>query len=167
MWPHQVQPGETWDSIAEKYGVSLQQLQHVNPHQSNPLAPNSIVYVPATAASGMPQGAAPGYAGAPSYGAAPGADMTQGYGQPTIPQAPGAIVENGYGPHTHNPYRLQGGTWFAEADDNDPYLRFEEQDGSARDTRSTPNAAESGTAAIPQQDDEGWSAPFTIDLSED
>ncbi|QQE77469.1 LysM domain-containing protein [Alicyclobacillus sp. SO9] len=48
VWPHVVKAGETWTEIADKYGISSSQLQHLNPKESpGTLDDGDIVYVPA------------------------------------------------------------------------------------------------------------------------
>lgn len=196
VWPHQVQHGETWDSIASKYGVHLEQLQHVNPHQSGALAPNSMLYVPTAAvsaahlpgapasgaASGLPEGYGlmPSQAGMPGYGPMPGqtgmptgmamSTPPAGSMQPSGQAAPGMFAENGFGPHSHNPYRLQGDSWYVEADEQEAFLRFDEQrDWPGDEMRSDEMRAteiEREEQSLPTKDDEGWSTPFTVDLRE-
>ncbi|GLV12827.1 hypothetical protein Heshes_05110 [Alicyclobacillus hesperidum] len=106
VWPHHVQAGETWAEIAARYGVSVAQVEHLNPTVAGqPLQPGMIVYVPlshATSSTGYPQ--APGYA-APTPGYAPGYPQAPGYAAPTpgyapgYPQAPGyAAPTPGYAP---------------------------------------------------------------------
>lgn len=111
VWPHVVQPGETWETLQQSYKTSLADLMQLNPgKQGRPLAPGEVVYVPGM--SGIPSTSAtvpqyPSGAGSlygPSYpmslpggipfGAVTGLDQegTAGYPQ---------------GPHTHFPYRGQ------------------------------------------------------------
>jgi LysM repeat protein len=48
VWPHVVRPNETWDSIAAQYGLSQQQLQHLNPTETpNALHGGDVLYIPA------------------------------------------------------------------------------------------------------------------------
>ncbi|GMA59821.1 LysM peptidoglycan-binding domain-containing protein [Alicyclobacillus fastidiosus] len=97
VWPHQVAEGDTWDAIAQKYGVKLEQLHHVNPEaaQAGQLTVGHVVYVP-TAALKLPNRSegtgAP--AGAMQY---PGTPMIPldggpyGYPYPTGQPAPGGM----------------------------------------------------------------------------
>ncbi|WAH38415.1 LysM peptidoglycan-binding domain-containing protein [Alicyclobacillus dauci] len=51
VWPHKVQPGESWHSISQKYGVSFEQLKHVNPEMSPnmQLHLGTVMYIPSSA----------------------------------------------------------------------------------------------------------------------
>jgi LysM repeat protein len=47
VWPHAVQPGETWYTIQQKYKVQMQHLLQMNPGLANrPLRPGDLLYVP-------------------------------------------------------------------------------------------------------------------------
>ena len=48
VWPHTVQPGESWTDIAKQYGVTPMQLQQLNPAQTpDTVTAGDTVYVPA------------------------------------------------------------------------------------------------------------------------
>lgn len=135
VWPHVVQPGETWESIQTKYNVSGAHLEQLNPSlRSRGIRPGDLVYVPgmipdallAQLGGAMPQAHTaaapnvPGYgAKAGMYGAQPGMYGAPGMQQqsgimPAYPvgaQTPAVSPEVGtseypqMGPHEHNPYR--------------------------------------------------------------
>ncbi|MFB5192083.1 LysM peptidoglycan-binding domain-containing protein [Alicyclobacillus fastidiosus] len=98
VWPHQVAEGDTWDAIAKKYGVKLEQLHHVNPEAAEvgQLTVGHVVYVPTAAlklpnrseAKGAPHGAMqyPGTPMMPFEG--PG---VYAYPYPTGQPAPGGM----------------------------------------------------------------------------
>jgi LysM repeat protein len=46
VWPHVIGPNDTWESIAEQYGVTLDQVQLLNDTDAAPLSPGDVVYVP-------------------------------------------------------------------------------------------------------------------------
>ncbi|SFU78845.1 LysM peptidoglycan-binding domain-containing protein [Alicyclobacillus macrosporangiidus] len=131
VWPHVVQPGETWERIAQQYGVSVDQLRRLNPTLGQALQEGDVVYVPglggAIAAQGLQPVAAPGFAPAqtpmpPAGPMPPGAPGTPSvpsgvpYAVPGMPftpaPAPGMPYVPGIselpGPHTHYPYRAMG-----------------------------------------------------------
>ncbi|WP_188882056.1 LysM peptidoglycan-binding domain-containing protein [Alicyclobacillus cellulosilyticus] len=50
VWPHVVRPGETWASIARAYGVTVAELEELNPNLAGrPLEAGDILYLPASA----------------------------------------------------------------------------------------------------------------------
>ncbi len=59
VWPHVVQPGETWEHIAQRYGVSVQQLRRLNPTLGRALQEGDIVYVPGLGGAMPGQGLQP------------------------------------------------------------------------------------------------------------
>ncbi|GEO24226.1 hypothetical protein AAC03nite_00110 [Alicyclobacillus acidoterrestris] len=73
VWPHQAAEGDTWQKIAERYGVKLEQLHHTNPEAAEAGEPavGSVVYVPTGAlpvpdrTEGIPQVNTPHYPGSP------------------------------------------------------------------------------------------------------
>lgn len=88
VWPHVVGPNETWHSIAAKYGLSQQQLQHLNPSETPAtLHEGDVLYIPALGPT--PQGMSSAQPGPPQQGmpsAQPGpAPQSQGMppSQPT------------------------------------------------------------------------------------
>ncbi|MCL6636796.1 MAG: LysM peptidoglycan-binding domain-containing protein [Alicyclobacillus sp.] len=134
VWPHVVQPGETWESIARQYGVSIQQLRQLNPMHGPMLQAGDLLYVPGpaggpaeagvvsagpaepvpvpggkeTGAPVFPAGGTAGMVAEPGPGtpaAPPGSSLTPpAQGPSTTPPAPGGWV-GPPGPHTHYPFR--------------------------------------------------------------
>jgi LysM repeat protein len=114
VWPHIVQQGETWESIAKRYHVELSALRQMNAsYQERSVKEGDMVYVPAmTSKSAKPpkssqQGAKLGSSmeqGMPYAMPTTAPSMPQGYpaGQPGIPP-----MDPGQGPHTHYPYRAE------------------------------------------------------------
>jgi LysM repeat protein len=98
VWPHVVQPGESWADIAQKYNVSMEQLFHLNPAlQGMTLQDGEVVYVPGMVDTAPQTGmqAAPPYAPGAPYGptmpAYPGEQPMPAYpGTPPMPEYPGA-----------------------------------------------------------------------------
>lgn len=143
VWPHQVQPEDSWTGIAKKYGVTLEQLQHVNPHmaKSPTPVPGSLMYIPATA---FPQPA--------SQTGMPGNVMMP----PTATGAYGPGMEETFGPNTHHPHRgvptgvVPSGSlarpqgWYIDAADSASFL-----------------------ADLDETTDEGWSRTLSVRLGED
>ena len=110
VWPHVIQPGESWDTVAGMYNVPVDSLRRMNPRQSSSLQPGDVVYVPGTAGQvptatpshqaqqGVVQGsgqASWGWPQGPGYDAISGQQYphsAQGYGYPAagaMPQMPG------------------------------------------------------------------------------
>ncbi|MCL6632310.1 MAG: LysM peptidoglycan-binding domain-containing protein [Alicyclobacillus herbarius] len=99
VWPHVVQPGETWQSISQAYQVPVSQLQQMNTSHKSTLAPGDIVYVPGTGPSPAVPLTHPGAAwpeGAPSMGPGAGQPVAADHtgvappmtppGYPTVPE---------------------------------------------------------------------------------
>lgn len=86
VWPHVTTQGETWESISSHYGVSLEQLKHMNPELSSKnLQAGQVVYVPSPAAPPTGKSAHGAY---PQYPSAPGAMPPQ---MPQYPGMPGGV----------------------------------------------------------------------------
>jgi LysM repeat protein len=115
VWPHVVQEGETWQSVAARYGVPVERVQALNPtYQGRPLHPGEIVYVPLQGsplnadATGMTEPSIP--PGPPDAGVEPmvpepATPVPPPWEEPAAPFEPPA-----FGPHSHYPYRVAA-TW--------------------------------------------------------
>lgn len=147
VWPHEIQSGDSWSGLAKKYGVTKEQLQHVNPHMADSTTPEpgTMMYVP-TSAFPIPA------KGGGTHGPGPAPVMPQ-----TTPDPFGTGMGDTHGPHTHHPHRgvqpngmpSQTGPkgWFVDADDSASFL------SSLDDYRSA--------------DRDGWSPPLSVRLGED
>ncbi|WDL96168.1 LysM peptidoglycan-binding domain-containing protein [Alicyclobacillus sp. ALC3] len=87
VWPHVIQPGESWDTVAGMYNVPVDSLRRMNPRQSVSLQPGDVIYVPGTA------GQVP--AAVPSHQAQPGAVHGSGQASWGWPQGPGYDASGG------------------------------------------------------------------------
>ncbi|MCL6516498.1 LysM peptidoglycan-binding domain-containing protein [Alicyclobacillus sp.] len=87
VWPHVVQSGETWERIAQRYGVPVAELKRMNPNLGPQLAEGDIVYVPGLNQAGT--AGAPASAAAPAGPGGPGGQPVPG-GQPGPATVPGA-----------------------------------------------------------------------------
>jgi LysM repeat protein len=107
VWPHAVQPGESWSSIQQRYNIPMQHLLQMNPGLSNrALRPGDLIYVPGMVPpsqlpawagqlqgvgnqgfSGMPGGAGSGMPGMPGSAGSgmPGMPGSAGSGMPGMP----------------------------------------------------------------------------------
>lgn len=189
VWPHQVQPGETWDGIASQYGVSPAHLQQVNPGLSQDLVPGSTVYVPtipgAMPAPGMPtQPQMPAGGGMGSYGSPypqmpsypqqmGGMNMQDLYGM--MPQGAPMTQEDVYGPHTHQPYRQEpevrqdassNGWYVGEQGFRDVFSDQDESMWRGEQGTSETRSVAKDEETLPTTDDDGWSSTFSIRLDE-
>lgn len=145
VWPHQIAPSDTWDTLSKKYGVSIEQLHHLNPDLAGvqTLQPGRIVYVP-TPAYQVPAG---------QFGQTAGAKAS-----PVTP--PVQTGEANYGAHTHNPYRAPvprtstpsgyaaGKPGWYVSDESSSFL----SDGDMR----------GDDFSVPDTDDDGWSETLTV-----
>jgi LysM repeat protein len=125
VWPHVVRPNDTWASIAEQYGVTMDQLQLLNDTDSVTALPGDIVFVPSLPLAGTTaldeaesqrQGQPPvsdggpykpdGWSGVDTMGtqapvAVPWYGTVPPYGYTGIPEAPlygPNVLPYGYGP---------------------------------------------------------------------
>lgn len=123
VWPHVVQPGESWDTVAGMYNVPVDSLRRMNPSQTSGLQPGDVVYVPGSA--GQVPGTVPVQPG--PNGSQAGSQTPWGWPWPmpgysgggvgAMPQMPGYGAQwpapptypQGDGPNTHNPIR---NTWY-------------------------------------------------------
>lgn len=156
VWPHQVQSTDTWEALTKKYGVSLEQLQHVNPHVGPDQMPpeGDMLYVPtSTLPMMMEQGGAGSFAGGAAMGQTP--DQTS------------------YGPHTHAPFRYEAGTvqngqpegWYVDGDESSSFFASSSLvEMTPPDVRADVRGQTQETAA---EDDEGWSGALTVQLDGD
>lgn len=125
VWPHAVQPGETWDTIQQKYNVQMQHLLQMNPGLANrPLRPGDLLYVPGMVPSAqLPSWASQTTPVHPAHKAVTGGGTEtmqppytpgQGYDPLQPPYTPGSGSQwsEPYGPHQHNPFR-SGGEMYA------------------------------------------------------
>ncbi|MCL6597650.1 MAG: LysM peptidoglycan-binding domain-containing protein [Alicyclobacillus macrosporangiidus] len=106
VWPHVVQPGETWEHIAQRYGVSVQQLRRLNPTLGRALQEGDIVYVPGLGGAMPGQGPQP--VGMEEPGFAPAQAPVPSAG-PMQPGAPGVPYEMMPG----MPYEMPSGMPYA------------------------------------------------------
>lgn len=164
VWPHVVQPGESFESIAQQYHVTVEQVYHVNPQATKgPLQPGTMMYIPATS----------GKFKQPVSASA----MTT----PSVPMAPGAVaqVEGGTGPNTHHPFRestrpMSGMPnitmevprgWYADADESSELFSSWDawDDAASGQWRSV---ADAGSQRVQAADAEegGWSQTWTVHL---
>ncbi|QSO46247.1 LysM peptidoglycan-binding domain-containing protein [Alicyclobacillus mengziensis] len=105
VWPHAVQPGETWYTIQQKYNVQMQHLLQMNPGLANrPLRPGDLLYVPGMVPSAqLPSWASQTIPVHPAHTAVTGAQtetMQQPYtpGQGYDPTQPPYTPGQGYDP---------------------------------------------------------------------
>lgn len=177
VWPHQVAQGETWDALAKKYGVKLEQLHHVNPEaaQAGKLQPGDIVYVPTAAYPTPASKAKPGTAKPP--GTVPASKKpSTGAGNKSsnqTNQVTGTSTDGMYGPHTHYPYRSQAQqradtmdvppNWYVDDESSSLFAGDALEGRSSQDLRST----SSNSRSLPATDGDGWSDAFTVRLDGD
>ncbi|MCL6454425.1 MAG: LysM peptidoglycan-binding domain-containing protein [Alicyclobacillus sp.] len=170
VWPHVVQPGETWASIQERYRVPRSQLERLNPSlATRELRPGDLVYVPgmvppadmAAAPSAYPPAttAPPTYPSSAYPGSAYPGQMGGGpfgapYSVPMVGGAPGMVP---YAPQPYAPYAygmdLPHGVNPAEAADlYGPHQHHPYRDGgvdaSAVDWASSWESTWEGTSAF-------------------
>ena len=127
VWPHAVQPGETWYTISQKYNVQMQHLLQMNPGLANrPLRPGDLLYVPGMVPSAqLPSWASQTIPVHPAHTAVTGAQTEtmqppytpgQVYDPTQPPYTPGSGSQwsEPYGPHQHNPFRWDGEMYAGE-----------------------------------------------------
>ncbi|WP_367306122.1 LysM peptidoglycan-binding domain-containing protein [Alicyclobacillus acidocaldarius] len=180
VWPHTVQPGETWATIADRYNVTVEDLEHLNPAlASRELTPGLVVYVPLGREPQMPSGvpeSAPGaWMPAPGVGAAPSQVMPmegapdvflggQGH-QGHLQQPPEVMPDEGVEPW--NPHEAEApafeGQGAAGEIPGDETLLGPEYDGGPHMDQPYRRAE----AMLPETDEEGWSKPFVVRVGND
>ncbi|AEJ44146.1 LysM peptidoglycan-binding domain-containing protein [Alicyclobacillus acidocaldarius] len=179
VWPHAVQPGETWASIADRYNVTVEDLEHLNPAlASRELTPGLVVYVPLGSEPQMPAEApelspgawmpAPGVGAAPSQGALTegspdvflGGQGHQGHLQQPPEVMPDEGVEPWNAPDAEASAYENGGPVGEIAEQT---LPGPEGDGGPH-MHQLYRWAES---MLPETDEEGWSKPFVVRVGND
>ncbi|MBF8378866.1 LysM peptidoglycan-binding domain-containing protein [Alicyclobacillus mali] len=182
VWPHAVQPGETWATIAERYNVAVDDLEHLNPALAGrALTPGLVVYVPLGNEPQMPAGMTEGHSGAwmPSPGMAPSAPQLPGDGdagalfggqghQGTLQQPPEVMPDEGVEPWT--PHAVEAPD-YEEPGDTDGLSDISGQE-------MPPGLGYDGgphmhhpyrkvDPLVPETDEEGWSKPFVVRVGND
>ncbi|SIT07295.1 LysM peptidoglycan-binding domain-containing protein [Alicyclobacillus vulcanalis] len=184
VWPHAVQPGETWESIAERYNVTVEDLEHLNPAiASRALAPGLVVYVPlgteppaALSAPESAQGAwVPAPGGGPVDTAVPPMEpsasgiLFSGQGHQGSLQQPPTVepdegVEPWAGPEASGGGLSQNGAEFEPAEPGEAPWEGTVEDGGPHMHQPYRRAE---VIDFPETDAEGWSKPFVVRVGND
>lgn len=179
VWPHAVQPGETWASIADRYNVTVEDLEHLNPAiASRQLTTGLVVYVPLGSEPQMPTSPAaePGQGAwmAPSGVAAPSAEAGQVYEAPDVwmggqghqghlQQPPEVAHDEGVEPWNGHEVPAPDVEGEAEmATGNEPIPDIEGDGGPHMH-----HPYRSADGFLPETDEEGWSKPFVVRVGND
>ncbi|WP_206831744.1 LysM peptidoglycan-binding domain-containing protein [Alicyclobacillus fructus] len=182
VWPHAVQPGETWTSIADRYNVTVEDLEHLNPAlAARELTPGLVVYVPLGAQPEVPPAPAapesvPGAWTAPPVAHVPeahayemsgapdvflGGQGHQGYLQQPPNVMPDEGVEPWHGAGTEAP-QDEAGEALDEGVQGE-MVQSPEFDGGPHTHKPFREAA----PFMPETDEDGWSRPFVIHVGND
>ncbi|MDI9260559.1 LysM peptidoglycan-binding domain-containing protein [Alicyclobacillus sendaiensis] len=178
VWPHTVQPGETWATIADRYHVAVEDLEHLNPAiASRDLTPGLVVYVPLGNQPVLPTdtpAAAPGaWMNAPVPGPSDGMPAQhapdvlfggQGH-QGHLQQPPEVMPSEGVEPW--NPQEVEapsdeGQAGVGEVPGEDA-LEGPAFDGGPHMHQPFRRAE----PMLPETDEEGWSKPFVVRVGND